>query len=226
MTYQSYINLTDDFVEGVAEYLKRKEIPLEDVVEVFAGNGKLGLQLGLKENCNISDSLLFATEGYEDFVNMKWEKNPKGVAVETAYETAIRFSAEGRNIRMMIIGAPLPANSYYCPSYEVTRALHHLFDATIFYIGEMFSPAFGSPKFFNHMEIVEDDVEQSFTNLVINNYDSTNGYFTSKIFSEPVILKPYLLKFKECTDEKCDCHSDSIIKMDVQKYLQNQITKG
>lgn len=225
MTYQSYINLTDVFVEGIGEYLRRKGIPLEEVVEVFAGNGKLGLELGLKENCNISDSLLFAVDGYEDFVNMRWDKKPKGVVAETAYETAIRFHAEDRNICLMIIGAPLPANSYYCPSYEVTWALHHLFDAQILYIGEMSSLAFGSPKFFAHMEEVEDDLEQSFTNLVVNNYDSKNGFFTSKLFEKPIVLRPYLLRFKECEDEKCDCHHDSKIKQDVQAYFRSQLTK-
>lgn len=221
MTYQSYINLTDDFIEGLGEYLRKKGISLDEVVEVFAGNGEFGLQLGLKKDCNISDSLLYASDGYEDDVNLKWERQPKGVVVETSYETVIRFSAEeGRNIRMLIMGAPLPANSYYCPSYDTVKALHHRFDAKILFIGEMSSLTFASPKFFRHVEEVKDDQELSFRNLVINSYDSKNknSYFASEIFEEPVSLQPYILRFVECTDDKCDCRDDSSIRKDVHAY--------
>jgi hypothetical protein len=180
MTYQTYIHLTDDFVAGLRNYFLRKGIPLAEIVEVFAGNGELGLRLGLKEDCNITDSLLFASEDYEDDVNMNWERKPQGVVAETAYETVIRFSAEpGLNIRLLIMGAPLPANSYYCPSYEASKALYHRFDAKILYVGEMKSHAFASPKFFNHVEQVKDDLEQSFTKFVQNQYDNKSGYFAS-----------------------------------------------
>jgi hypothetical protein len=201
MEYPSYINLTDDFIKGLSEYISKKGIPLDEVVEVFAGIGALGLQLGLKENCNISDSLLYADVGYEDDVNMNWERKPRDVAVESADETVIRFSAEeGRNIRLLIMGAPLPANSYYCPSYDTIKALHHRFDAKVLYIGEMRSLAFASPKFFRHVEEVEDDLEESFINLVKNNYHHT-GYFAGELFDEPVVVQPYLLRFVQCADE-------------------------
>ncbi|TDF89186.1 hypothetical protein [Paenibacillus piri] len=220
MTYPSYINLTDSFVKGLHDYLKKKEIPLDEVVEVFAGDGRLGLQLGLNQGCNISDLLLYACDGYEDEVNMRWEKEPQGVVKETAYETVVRFGAsEGASLRLLIMGAPLPANSYYCPSYQAAKALYHLFNAQILYIGEMYSRAFGSPKFFNHLAIVDDDPDNSFKNLVVDNYDSQNGYFTSAQFEEPVTVRPYLLKFVTCADEKCDCRDGSNIQIDIHNFL-------
>lgn len=219
MAYLTYINLSDEFVAGLKAYFHKREIPLDEVVEVFAGNGQLGLQLGLKEYCNISDSLLYATDGYEDFVNLNWDKEPYGVAVETAYETVIRFHAEpDLNIQVLIMGAPLPANSYYCQTYETAKAYHHLFGNEILYIGEMNSLVFASPKFFKHVELVEDDREQSFYNLVYRNYDHTQGFFTSKLFEKPVEVHPYLLKFVPCQDPECDCRDDSNIQKDVQKY--------
>lgn len=127
MTYTSYIHITNAFVEGLAAYLKKKDIPLDEVVEVFAGNGALGLRLGLKADRNISDSLLYAEDGYEDDVNVHWDRKPPGVVPETAYETVLRFHAKERaKIRLLIMGAPLPALSTYCPSYEAAKALHYL----------------------------------------------------------------------------------------------------
>lgn len=217
MTYTSYIHITNAFVEGLAAYLKKKDIPLDEVVEVFAGNGALGLRLGLKADRNISDSLLYAEDGYEDDVNVHWDRKPPGVVPETAYETVLRFHAKERaKIRLLIMGAPLPALSTYCPSYEAAKALHYLFDASMLYIGEMNSLAFASPKFFRHVEIVEDDPEQSFQNLVYQNYDSGNGYFASEQFDGHAEVHPYLLKFVPCTDEKCDCRDDANIRKDVK----------
>ena len=219
MSYPSYIHLTDEFIDGLGNYVKKKGIPLDEVVEVFAGNGQLGLRLGLKSRCNITDSLLYASDDYQDEVNKDWDKQPHGVAVETAYETILRFSAEdGLNIRLLIMGAPLPALSYYCPSYEAAKALYHRFDAQILYIGELSDFAFASPKFFAHVQQVQDDDEQSFQTLVADRYDSKHGYFASEAFETPLDIRPFLLRFAPCSDERCDCRDDAKICGDVQAY--------
>jgi hypothetical protein len=220
MKFPSYINLTNDLVNGIGEYLQKKRISLDEVVEVFAGDGKLGLQLGLRKNCNISDLLLFSSKDYEDDVNQNWESDPEGVVAESAYETVIRFGAEKNRIRLLIMGAPPPANSYYCPSYDVLKALHYCFDGEILYIGEMNSYYFASPKFFKHVKVVEDDNKRSFTNLVVKNYDNSNGYFTSQSFERPAKVQPYLLKFKSCRDETCDCLDNSKIISDIHAYTR------
>ncbi|MDQ0257329.1 hypothetical protein J2S74_004787 [Evansella vedderi] len=205
MPYESYINLTDKFIDSLREYIKKRQIPLEEVVEVFAGNGKLGLQLGLKKNNNISDLLLFTTDDFADEVNSNWERNPQGVVKESAYETIMRFYNSGQKISMLIIGAPPPANSYYCPSYKTIKALYDRFDAEILYIGEMNSPVFASPKFFRHLKAVPKNIEKSFKSLVESNYDNRNGYFSSDLFYENVDVRPHLLKFVPCSSENCDC---------------------
>ena len=222
MVYHSYVHLTDSFIEGLKSYIKKKEVPLDSVVEVFAGNGKLGFQLGLKEGRNVSDSLLYASEDYEDDVNKYWEKEPEGVVVETAYETVIRFYEEELNINLLIMGAPLPANSYYCPSYAAAKALHYCFDAEILYIGEMSTFAFASPKFFKHMEMVKDDREGSFKELIMKTYDSQGGYFASERMEEKIEIHPYLLRFVTCQDEKCDCRDNTSIKNDLYEYNLKQ----
>ncbi|GAE27356.1 hypothetical protein JCM9140_3490 [Halalkalibacter wakoensis JCM 9140] len=210
MNYPSYINLSTEFIDGIGEYLQTKKIPLDEVVEVFAGDGKLGLQLGLKKNSHVSDLLLFASEDYEDAITEKWERNPDGVVAESAYETVLRFEAAENNIRLLIMGAPPPANSYYCPSYDTLKALHYCFGGEILYIGEMNSYYFASPKFFKHVEVVNDE---TFHHLVVKNYNNTDGYFSSRSFEKPADVRPYLLKFKLCMNEKCDClDSSSILK--------------
>ncbi|WP_077622348.1 hypothetical protein [Sediminibacillus massiliensis] len=224
MTGQSYVNLTSGFIEGLRSYLKNKEIPLKQVVEVFAGNGALGLGLGLEWNRNISDSLLFADYGYEDEVNRNWERKPVGVVKETAYETAIRFGAVGDiPPRLFIMGAPPPANSYYCPSYDAAKALHYLFNAKILFIGELSSSAFASPKFFTHVEKAEDDGDETFQRLVVNQYDNNDGYFASNRFRQPLHVRPYLLKFVPCGEENCDCLDSSQINKDVDRYKIKQL---
>jgi len=220
MKYQSYINVTNDFVKGIGEYLQKNQIPLDEVVEVFAGDGKLGLQLGLRKNDNVSDLLLFANNDYKDDVNENWTREPEGVVAESAYETVIRFSAKKNRIRVLLMGAPPPANSYYCPSYDVLKALHYCFDGEILYIGEINSFYFASPKFFKHVEVVEED---SFNNLVVKNYDNSTGYFTSQWFEKPVEVQPHLLKFKPCMDKTCDCLDPSKISKDVLSYTESMV---
>jgi hypothetical protein len=216
MNYQTYINITDDFVNGIKDYLNKKGIPLDTVVEVFAGDGTLGIEIGLKEDLNISDLLTFTYEEHKDDVNKDWPSKPHGVVEESAYETVIRFSAESDcNIRLLIMAAPPEGDD----AYEAAKALHHRFDAKILFIGDWDSIRFASSKFFVHMEDVVDDEERSFETLVENKYDSENGYFTSDYFEEPIAVQPYFKRFKPCNVPDCDCRNDAKIRSDVQKYI-------
>lgn len=232
MNYQTYINLTDEFVEGLETYLKRKGVPIEEVVEVFAGNGALGLKLGLREDWNISDLLTYTYEEHKDSVNENWDSEPYGVVQESAFQTVIRFSAEeGNNIRLLIMAAPpeveatreeMKMEAYCCSAYEAAKALYHRFDAKLLYIGEPDSGRFASGKFFRHLEPVEDDTEKSFETLVVRNYDSKNGYFTSDHFEESIGVHPYLFSFQPCEEEECDCRDDSYIRSQVQSYIDEK----
>jgi len=224
MTYSTYIHITDDFVEGLKRYIRHANVSLAEIVEVFAGNGALATRLGLPDHRNYSDNLLFVNDGYDDEVNELWDRKPPGVVVETAYETILRFGAEeGHTIRLLIMGAPLPAHSNFCPTYEAAKALHYLFDARMLYIGERPSAAFASPKFFKHTIEAEDE---TFDQFVLANYDGSGGYFASDNFETPVKVQPYLLKFVPCNDPNCDCRDDSRIRRDLEARYRQGVVEG
>ncbi|MGP4040841.1 hypothetical protein ACTWP4_13230 [Gracilibacillus sp. D59] len=197
MESTSYINVTTSFIHGLQKYLSIRKIPLDHVVEVFAGNGELGLQLGLKPNHNVSDLLMHQDKWYRDEISSKWELEPYGVKKESAYQTVLRFYKEGGDVQLLIIGAPPPTNSYYCSNYEMAKALYYCYHAEMLFIGDLFSDAFASPKFFNHVKEVEDD---HFKQYVESTYEE-RGYFKEK----HIKVKPHLLRFSFCEDVNCDC---------------------
>lgn len=64
----SYIALSSEFINGIEEWLKKKDIDKEHVVEVGAGMGELGRRLGLPER-NVSDLRLSSTADHYNPLN-------------------------------------------------------------------------------------------------------------------------------------------------------------
>ncbi|SHN26887.1 hypothetical protein [Gracilibacillus kekensis] len=202
MKVPSYISVTDQFINGMNVYLEQKNIALSEVVEVFAGNGQLGLRLGLEPDQNISDLLMHQDKWYRDEISSQWDLRPKGVIQESADETVVRFKNNQRPIKLIIVAAPPPANSYYCPSYAMAKNLHDYNpEAKMLFVGELNSDAFASVKFFEHVNKVEDRL---FEKWIQNTYHQ-QGYFKD----QGILVKPYLLEFSYCNDVDCDCKNSN-----------------
>ncbi|WJN47591.1 hypothetical protein QUH71_26875 (plasmid) [Priestia aryabhattai] len=64
----SYIALSSEFINGIEEWLKKKDVDKEHVVEVGAGMGELGRRLGLPER-HVSDLRLPSSADYYNPLN-------------------------------------------------------------------------------------------------------------------------------------------------------------
>ncbi|WEA47199.1 hypothetical protein [Priestia aryabhattai] len=215
-TFENYINITSHFTKGLKKYLlEHRQVDMKEVVEVFAGNGKLGQDLGLdNENYfyNITDSYDYTSEDViEDEVCEFWDVEYSHVTNESAEDTVIRFKGSNKVIKFLIMGAPPKAlrdsgDVSYCGAYNASKALHYLYngDAQIIYIGNERIADFASELFFKHVEEIED---RDFNDNVVENY-LNEGYFPY-IYIEDV--QPYLYKFSLCENDRCDCRDSSSI---------------
>lgn len=214
--FENYINITSDFTKGLKKYLvEQRQADMEEVIEVFAGNGNLGQELGLDNEdyfYNITDSYDHRSEDVTpDEVCELWEDEYPHVTREGAEDTVIRFAASKKMINFLIMGAPPKAlynrgDVAYCGAYEAAKALHYLYNgnAQIIYIGNERNKDFASNLFFRHVKEIKD---KEFEVNVIENY-LDEGYFP---YIDIEDIRPYLYKFSLCKDEECDCRDSSYI---------------
>ncbi|WJN47504.1 hypothetical protein QUH71_26420 (plasmid) [Priestia aryabhattai] len=221
--FENYININSDFINGLNQYLlKRRQVDMKEVVEVFAGNGALGESLKLDGEdffYSITDSYDYkSADVVPDEVCEFWESEYPNVTKEAAEHTVIRFAGSDKRINFLIMGAPPKAlrdggKVSYCGAYEAAKALYYLYkgDGEIIYIGNEKEKDFASNMFFTHVREVED---KEFEENVVGNY-LDEGYFPY-IGVEDV--QPYLYKFNLCEQSTCDCQDNAFIMNRVRSF--------
>ncbi|PLT32124.1 hypothetical protein [Bacillus sp. V5-8f] len=196
-----YVKLDPKFVQGLNDWIDAKNLKRTEIVEVFAGDGKLGKALRLpKENITDDHSWTGATQS----TNQNWIQSAKANVYEKpedATGTIKRFSLKKKQISLLVMGFPPDDTS----AYEAAKELNSYFpNAQILYIGTGgFTPRFpiASYSFFDHTEDVDDSSiclkgkRENFDSLVRENYN--------QIINDEIIAT--LKKFTYCDDDEEEC---------------------
>lgn len=203
----SYVKLTPEFIQGLNKWIESKKFKREEIVEVFAGSGKLSKAINLPKE-NVTDD--YSWQGSEDSRDEDWFYSAEENVYkehEIATETIRRFVVNNKKIRLLIMG--FPPNGVRVPdtsAYEVAKELSKSFkDALILYIGTDGYKSripIASESFFDHIEDVDDD--SVLVNEKLENFDSlVREKYVQELKDE--IIYAQLIRFIPCEDGEEDC---------------------